>query len=284
MSVFIQGAHPGYDRFVWTEFPTAPVKPVKALKYSEAQPREPAGSPEGGRFAGGNSAGGPEDLSTIDGQMAARDRLRESIGEVIGDPGNVWIEMSPISLKVAHEAEVVLREMKAKGYTMPDSFWAQRDSRTDPHGAVEGFREEFHLYFPATLPDDADPNVAAKVFGGTHDGIKDFAGEATVRDIVIHEMGHIQHTADMRSGGLWQSETAFDVLAHSFNKGSPGNASDIVDSENRVKAAALSVSRYAYSRPREFVAEAFVHMYHGGTLTPDAAKMYRLLNGPKVRG
>lgn len=215
---------------------------------------------------------------------ATIDALKDAIGETIGS-NRVYLEGSPLSLRVADTVSSTLKEMKDKGYTMPDKVFVQRDSNLAPHGSLERvvidgqITTELHIYMPATLPEDANvDDVIWMVFSGsTDDGDPKFS-ITTMKDVIIHEMGHVQVRAERRLS----APTSFDSAYQHFAAIADGDINEVV--VERAGRAAKSVSNYGWhGGMQEFLAEAFVRKYRGEKLTPDAETMYKLLEGPAIR-
>lgn len=237
------------------------------------------GGPGSGNFG---HAGRPGEVggSTPDGGSApiasgnpksVTDNLRSVIG---ADVRNIDIPSRPIAVSAANELTHVLTEMKSRGYDLPHSIKIQTVSGETPSarmrsgGPLSASGNELIVDIPDHLPDGANLDDSADLaFGGTHNGVRDFAIN-NFRDVVVHEMGHLQH----RSAGVEDHSLA-------YTHGEIQRAWGI----DRYEKAVLSVSGYSAWKPSEFVAEAFVKLYRGDTLTPDAAYLYKLFDGPQVK-
>jgi len=177
--------------------------------------------------------------------------------------------------------------MKARGYEMPKLILVLPDTRDraqDEHvhasvgkatvsgmisdaisGRVVDTRNTMTIEVPGSLPSDVSfDDAVLKSYGGDDpvDGKPLFIAR-TFKDIIVHEMGHVQTEPDL-SGQAFSDQ--IDALHE------PG-----------FSLAAKQVSKYATTNNHEFIAEAFSLQYKGGTLSPDAAKVYAALQGPKVR-
>lgn len=211
--------------------------------------------------------------------------VKDTLAVAIGHAGSAFVERSPISVHVAEIATGVLAEMRDHGYRMPDEVFVQRDARDAPHGETSSDawrpQQELHLYFPATLPADADPDAAVRATFSGQDGDVDRFTVRDVRDVILHEMGHVQ----ARTSGEAQPITFFDTITRmaAGAGGKPATARSREAATLRLNRITESVSRYAQQSPSEFVAEAFVRLYRGETLTPDAAALYAALKGPAIR-
>jgi hypothetical protein len=254
---------------------------------TEANPCHNPGGPGGGQFCG-TSTWDAARGATVAGQQSIRAELETKIDALLGATGGesrTFIELSAISLKAAGVTESVLREMKAQGYRMPDRVFIQRDGGSSPHGAVEYSqfylselrRNELHIYFPASLPADANLNAAVSSAFGERAGENAYAVQ-TARDIVLHEMGHVQHDSAHHTMSFKDAARFFEPQA-----GIPGEGSPSQIGLSRLMLAARSVSHYAKTKPEEFVAEAFVRQYRGEQLSPGALHLYKLLQGPEIR-
>lgn len=241
------------------------------IRLREFNPNhEPAGSPKGGEFARGQGAPMSRDQlrSEIRGLV---DRLDTTLGRTLDT--SVYVEGSAQSLEVAATVESVLTEMKAKGYEMPEKVIVNLDSQSSAHGSVARrpprLERTLTITTPASLPADVtvDEAIRAAFSGRDREGVE-WHTTKSLRDMVIHEMGHVQdHNLD-RSADLMDVPEPFG----------PGPWTS-----TQLRAAVNSVSRYARTSRQEFRAEAFTRLYRGEKLTPDAQKLYDRLKGPKIR-
>lgn len=273
-----------------------PRRPRPLREYN--QHHEPGGSSKGGRFARSSMAGGRDALD------AARTDLEAEFSERF--PGSsIHVEGSELSVRAAYAVAGVLDEMAAKGYTLPPSVIVNRDAHESLHGDVvrrNGWSgSQLTITLPVNVPEHLDnqgvktpfplDTMAALAFGArVQESVAPDARPSSLKvtvpafavrtfaDVVVHEMGHVQHQLSASAAEF--SQTSFEEAAlRAFG----GRDSDAYEASVRGRTAALGVSRYATKSPREFVAEAFVRQYRGETLSPDAAALYRVFGGPKVR-
>jgi hypothetical protein len=202
---------------------------------------------------------------------------------------SAWISDDPMTLRAAVQVADTLRDMKAQGYIMPDEVgigmvsggtnqlagatqWT-RPAYDAPIGHRE-IRTSLNLNVPDAAPKSIPLNLVARLALGetvTRVGESSIPGY-TVRaykDIVVHEMGHLQAGPRSYSGltiadltpqdGPWRNDPQW------------------------FRQAAQEVSAYASKSTDEFLAEAFTVQYRGESLGPKAAVLYDVLKGPKVR-
>ena len=247
------------------------------------QNHEPAGSSIGGRFASGDgSSGGGDAASGASGGSTStgRDTFATTLDATLAiqqllDKPNAPVSVrwnAPQALDAATTTHDVLSEMKARGYEMPsavnidvvDTNAAGPEGVTDfvtpnADGSGSGLRTQLQILLPATLPPDANLDAAVKSAFGSSDQAPNAFAVSNMRDIVIHEMGHIQ-------AGLRDSKVGIDGF------------SSLADQH-----AALTVSLYASTNVNEFMAESFTRLYRGESLQLHAQALYDRLDGPKVK-
>lgn len=182
---------------------------------------------------------------------------------------DVDVPEHPNALRAAFTVAETLREMRAKGYEMPDSvevklvsgttdLLAGRTTWTRPRLSYAPFTTTLSISVPDQLPPEFSLDKAAEIgFGGKtknmarYDNIDRFSIR-TFKDIVVHEMAHVQN-----GPRLYKPMPGPELWPH----------------------AATTVSNYATDNTNEFLAEAFVKMYRGDTLSYDARKLYDELGG-----
>ena len=253
--------------------------------YDESQhPRD-----DHGRWTDGGGVSGGTGLDTEpERSQYWEDKIKAGVGIE-----SVFVENSSITNQAALTTLQVLTEMKDKGYKMPERLFVQLDWRSAPHGHTDAFvlpsgvglGNELHLEFPLAIR-ALDPNLDNLMhltFSGTAEfdiSISRFAVD-NGRDMVLHEMGHVQK--GVMTGGLGGVPEDFTAAVQHFT-GDRSHGAIEAESEarDRVQRAAYSVSRYAYKSPHEFLAESFVRQYRGEKLTPDAQEMYKLFGGVKI--
>lgn len=215
----------------------------------------------------------------------AENGIKHALGNTNAD---VYIDNYPTTIRAAKVTEDVLTEMRVKGYTMPGyvevttvqpridernpGISGQTEARTVPGekvGSGNKIETRLRIFIPENLPKDANLDDAVKlVFGGPtlDDPNIDRFAVRTMREVIIHEMGHVQDAALINNRNI--------PLIFSSN-----------DRENATRSqnAARSVSNYASRNPNEFIAEAFVRKYRGEMLGLDAQKMYDALHGPVIK-
>ena len=243
------------SRFVWDDLSGlfATPRPKSARKYSEDQPRDDHGRWGSGGFTSSHEA-------TI------------ALSHLVSD--HTYVEDHPIAIAAATATHAVLAEMKIKGYAMPNSVDVHRASGP-AHGETAWYipteatvgnsqlKTKLRVMLPETIPTNVSlKDIVASTFGGTdpENGAVDKFTVRSVKDIVIHEMGHVL------AGGRGSMAIPEDHPMARVNED-----------------AARSVSRYAARNQDEFLAEAFTRLYRGETLRPDAQRLYDRLNGPKVK-
>ena len=196
------------------------------------------------------------------------DAIRTRLKAIVPD---VFMSDHPAAVRAAEVTASVLEEMHAKGYIMPDSVQVLPTYQKDVSGAVHYTKEEknvttreLRVNIPGSLPADANLDDAAWLaFGGTTDGKERFAVR-NMRDVIIHEMGHIQ--AGHR--GPW---TDFDAVKSHLEPGF------------KIEPAMKGISLYAAKNVDEFLAETFTRRYRNERIPKDSLKLYRALNGPEIK-
>jgi hypothetical protein len=265
-------------RELWPEF-------LRRLQLKFNPYHRPPGSPEGGEFtfspetgAGGSATQRHRRIVTdpVTGERAFRTvkDAQAAIAKVLErtDPAEaVTIKNTPRALRAAVVVHDTLKEMKQNGFEMPNIVHVDTDK------SVSGVTATAML---GTIPiNTLTMNVTGKgpkgmtldqltqaAFGkSTKEGVRDFAATKTFSDLVVHEMGHV---AQSFAGPRWHFNRWSDVGLE---------AAQLKD------AACRTVSRYARLNPSEFIAEAFLLQYRGQRLAPPAARLYKLLNGQKMR-
>ena len=242
-------------------------------KFDEAKhPRQPKGSAQGGEFA-----------QTRQGARAA---LQDAVGREIP----VGVDDHPTAIQAAHQTAAVLREMRAKGYEMPEEIEIRLQSRKYPSGAVEE-RGLLTINVPDNLPpemtlDEAyaiayGPNVKVAVIEDWEAReIRKYTGD-TFRDLIIHEMGHINRRGSPRTLYLTARSSPEERVEAEASTKAFGEEMAAIKQFERV--ARRSVSQYATTNPDEFVAEVFTLLYNGKTLPEETMKTYEALRGAKIR-
>lgn len=259
------------------------------LLYSPSQPRVPAGSPDGGQWADVGPQGEYDRTATTESGWPASPRraaieakfgaLKMKRGVSIGDD-------KPLTIEAAERVYDVLVEMRGKGYRLPDGVSIVRTEGDDAR--INGETEpipydnsvQLKIRVPDTVPNDANlDEVTRLIFGEqvrSERGDLGLPGKGTVprfversfRDLVIHEMGHVQHA---QKGGALPNEAYQDYVQDLARNHVP---------ETEIRAR---VSGYAAEgRVGEFVAETFVKMYRGETVDAEVMKLYLDARGPRV--
>ncbi len=229
-----------------------------------------AGGPGSGNFG---HAGRPGEVGGSAGDTAA------SLTRKLRDFGiDVAIEDHPIAIQAAVAVHSVLKEMHSRGYKMPDEVTVNRvpggpgaadtvSGQTslhtpDANSWSTATTRTLSISIPDTIPASLKlDDVVRASFGKDPNAF----AVRSMRDIVIHEMGHVQ-VASSLEGMDW------DALGRGW-AGRWKNGAEI----------AKGVSDYASKNPDEFVAESFTRMYRGETLSSDVMKMYRDLKDPVVK-
>ena len=220
-------------------------------------------------------------------QHALQGQLKALLPKGEGDrqPVVIIASTTPTLLRTADKVLEVLDEMKGKGLEMPTGIMIEHVSqkelaktqgiRAAVHGAkiTEGGKtstqKQLVVQIPDTLPDDAVlDHAVASVFSGTMEakGDPDYQEydrytARTMRDIIVHEMGHVQ--AGHRGGPVPGS-----------NKLVPGTGR-LAPEGAAVRRAANRVSGYATTNADEFLAEAFTRLYRGERLAEDSQAVRR---------
>ena len=186
----------------------------------------------------------------------------------------VNVEDHPNSIRAARKVGEVIRRMKAQGYKVPTALSVGRAMTPTARGTMTTARingtvsyTDIVIDIPENAPDDMPlDDMVGKAFGGTtEDGTPNYTVR-TFEDIVVHEMGHLQHRI-----ALGNEQVSFDKLE---KQGWP--------KIRLIGEAGKSVSMYALHDAYEFIAEAFTKLYRGEPLSASAEAVYRELNGPKV--
>lgn len=241
----------------------------------DGRPGEVGGSGEGG----GNNGPQPSDFKSVE------DLTREQTGI-----RKVGISQDhPNTLRMAQQTRMTLAQLKKDGYEMPTSLTVvatdisdkpsatvATTNMTSPGGTPRYYRD-MSVRVPMSLPKDVTLDDAVrKVYGGQSDGY-DLYSARSFRDIVTHEIAHVNHVADegMTPGALK------GFVSQRMEGGS--ELDRIARGVAFYDKAVSQVSHYAGTNSNEFVAEAFVRQRQGKTLGTEAAKLYEWLNGPKVR-
>jgi hypothetical protein len=228
------------------------------------------------------------DPDDVDKRYAQMQSARQEIATALGHVGidNVQVADMPTTVRTAHVAANVLKEMKDKGYRLPDSVNIEGDSGDDGETVPSGVtvsdnpkygtsNQALTIKIPTALPPDADLDRAVAVaYGGKIPGTKiDKYSAHNMRDVVIHEMGHVQHGfISYPQAVIHDAQVAFKATGDTEDQ--------VID---KILSAARSVSGYAEHHPQEFVAEAFTRMYRGEKLTPEAMKLYKAMKGPAIQ-
>jgi hypothetical protein len=235
-------------------------------------------------------------------QQKAELRIRASVKETQTFGATVTIaHATPQLIRAAEATAAVMEDMKAQGLTMPDQVTIEHATVTGqkgPSGQVrhvsitEGDveRRSNHLVIrvPDTLPDDIPlDDATAIVFSEQSKKFlpKDFDDDTratydrftarTMRDVIVHEMAHVQDV----------KKTVRGVIPGSTARIKTGPMADwgkLTPKAKAIQRAALRVSVYAVKNRNEFVAEAFTRMHRGETLADDSMALYKKLKGPRV--
>jgi hypothetical protein len=252
----------------------------EAGRFAEVAGASPTAPHVRGKFA--------EENDRIYQQLGLQTKLKKLVSSaIIAKP-------EPNLLAAGQEVLDVLKGMKDQGLEMPHSVlvdhttgarasggvrasiagWAIRDEKGNLLG---GHKKHLTVEIPDTLPSGANlDDAVSAVFGkpsevnpkwaykDTEYQTYDKFAARTLRDVVIHEMGHVQagHRGDLPYGELLQ-------------RGKFG-------STDAIRKAAMRVSEYALSNADEFLAESFLRQYRGEKLAPDSEKLYDALDGPPV--
>ena len=239
----------------------APPAPPTRVLYSPDQPRDK------GQFAEVEGSGADSEQQAGEQQVGGVPNVDKVRNEIKTKTGiTAYVADTPIARAIGMRLAEVLGEMKQRGYKMPSGVQVDHVQAMAPSASVsEG---HFGAHLSVDIPEGLknvtasgsalDSYVEAAFGGKTESGVDRFAG-TTWRDTIVHEMGHVQH----------------------FAQGSVA----VVGGDSAVKrgSAWQGVSEYAKTNQNEFVAEAFVRLYRGETLTPAAMRLYTRFSGPKVR-
>lgn len=279
--VVLLGTKTGVKWDAWLDkAPAAKDVPVKMAEWQEdLHPRGDDGQfvdGGGGSSAGvkdpwkegsSHSTGSPEMEVPEQDVVAAHHAIVAAMGQTDPDalPTHVYIENHHAAVAAANVTASVMKEMKDKGYAVPQNvivYTQQGGDRTGGATVLQPKREQddtVEIYVPHELPRGADLDKAVDVAFGEHPAVEKMISQKfavrTMKDVVVHEMGHVQAGYERRA----------------FKD----------DSE---KAIAGKVSLYATHNAEEFIAEAFVRQYRGETLAPDVIQLYQRLKGPAIKG
>lgn len=229
-------------------------------------------------------------VGSYESELRARARQEKQVDEVqdtlkaiikgewrSGKRTSVHVDSHPVTIKAAQQMVPILQEMKNAGYRMPEQIVVDRRYIDGVSGSVYD-NKRLSVGFPHEVPVTAKPDDLAKVaFSGTtsaYDTTTDSFVGTTFKDLVVHEMGHIQDRTNTRH---WSDDSVLKKVSAVFS-----TKTDIagVDTFKRI---AFRVSNYARENPTEFVAETFTRLYRGEKLHDDVIKMYKALNGPEIR-
>jgi len=267
---------------------------LKVAEYDPDQPRVPAGSAEGGQFASwaqavssvpASSTQNVNDWTDADepARLAVEARLNELLTDYsrpIPRDTNFVVGDEP-AVRTAQAVVDTLIEMKTKGYTMPARVSVVTSNQKDIAGSVDPNNLHLKIHIPGELPRGANLDDAVKIgFSSKTDGQDDFVPR-TMREVIVHEMAHIQYAAK----ASWRNVN-LNTVVRDFAARTKNDFENIADSEDtaveRMMKAISSVSTYGHQAMPEFIAEAFTRKYRGEKLSRDAQLMYDLMKGPDV--
>lgn len=251
------------------------LSPAKAARLLLLARMRVAGGPGSGNFG---HAGRPGEVGGSSSIKSAANDVANELWTVSGGV-ETMVDAHPNAVRAAKEMVPVIREMKQAGYDMPSMFLVLPDTRTrvedeHVHGMVSHVTKKVDgiqiknrtlvIDVPGSLPSDVSLDQAVFKTYGQPDatGNRRFVS-TTFRDVIVHEMGHVQFTPTV------DGQAFLDELA--------------AVKEPFFTTAAKQVSNYATTNPDEFIAEAFSFQLKGGVLPPEAAKAYAALRGPKIR-
>jgi hypothetical protein len=256
---------------------TYQVQPSRHDLYSPDQSRD-----ERGRFA--------EENARVYAQLATQEQLNKLI------KGRSKIEHPDENLiNAGQQVATVLQEMKAKGMEMPHhviidyaesgQVGAQVAGTTIEESGHKTVQKDLTVHIPKTLPKGANlDDAVAAVFGkpslvspkhaysDSEYAQYDRFAARTMRDVITHEMGHVQ--AGHR--GITPGQGVFPMADLLTRHGFSGVGA--------VRRAAMRVSEYALSNQDEFLAEGFTRLSRGEKLADDSQKLYDALDGPPPDG
>jgi hypothetical protein len=220
-------------------------------------------------------------------RQGARGALQDAVGEEIP----VGVDDHPTAIDGAHRVAAVLREMRAKGYEMPTEIEVRANAKKHPSGAAED-RGLLEISVPDHLPDGMTLDEAFNIAYGSQNKIavvengelrgeiRKFVGD-TFRDLVIHEMGHINRRKPPSMMYITVRSTPEEHAQAAQN--SLDFTVEMASIKRFERQARLHVSEYAATNPDEFVAEVFTLLYNGRTLPPETMYIYDALRGARIR-
>ena len=207
-------------------------------------------------------------FAETEGRFDSKKDARKAIRDIIdGDKKSVTVADHPVALHAAMSVADVLHDMKAQGYEMPaaiDILVGDPEGKVHVSGRVIWMEERpyLSLTLPPNVPKNASLDHIVKAGLKQWDGGQRGYVATSYKDLVIHEMGHVQAGPHV--------ETTPSVSAY------PRMGDE--------DSTARTVSRYAASMPAEFIAEAFLAQYKGEKLSRDAKELYQRWGGPVVKG
>lgn len=272
--------------------------------------RPPALRTLGGKGSGNfGHAGRPGEVggSSVGSKVEEAERLiSKAMGTSVTHPdGRSWRVSVGDEAPVLRAAPIVastLAEMRAKGYVMP--YLVKIEAGREGHESVSattlnsGVNSTMNIYVPPTIPDDVSLDDAVYSTVANDSAVEKFS------DLVVHEMGHVQFDAPTTHSVLTDPNfplmtkrdiVPYDDKEHPWVDNNTGELfrtkptsedpeyNAVEGRRDAMQKAQASVSDYAKTNLDEFAAEAFVRLYRGEKLTPEAQKLYDYLNGPKVR-
>lgn len=214
--------------------------------------------------------------------IGATDAITQQLHELSG--AEVIVAPNANAVRAAAEVASTLEEIQGKGYVMPDQLTisAVSGGQDAIAGRTTWYRPsafqlniaaaigepslgphtDLTIMVPENLPPEISLDKAVELgFGGktppfaNRPNIDKFAVRS-MKDIFIHELAHVQDGP--RANNSWVNATT-------------GNLD--------TGAAVRSVSNYANDSPSEFIAEAFVKLYRGETLSPESKRLFDALGG-----
>lgn len=265
----------GSDKFLhevrtYSDVPVTNALYHRRLKFDPAQPRDKEGQWTKG--AGGT-----------------RNEARAALQKAVGGEIPVGVDDHPVAIRAAHDIAAVLTEMRGKGYDMPTEIEVRAQARKSPSGEAED-RGLLVINVPDQLPDDVSLDQAyAAAYGGkiavVEDGelkgeVQKFVG-TTFRDLVIHEMGHINRQGVPRTPYI--SSRSSPEERKEAEESAKAFGEEMAANREYEREARRSVSEYAATNPDEFVAETFTMLYNGEVLPAKTMQIYKALRGAPIR-
>lgn len=248
-------------------------------KYREDQEREPAGTPEGGRFAGGGSGFAATLTESPDGPEAS---LLDWMGAHPDAADGVIIDRGSAPPTADAARAVASALVRTQDYRGPDDTMSIIITDTQPGVAGWANGTEVVLsdryYAPAGVYSGSLVDMARQF------GEAGYYSSGAPDSVIIHEIGHVLRDQTVETSPSWATMANAELIAEDPNY--PRDTASMELWYERAGArqdtysdTAARVSSYAARNPDEFVAEVFNGIVHGRDYDDDVMTLYRRLGG-----